>query len=60
MKCSHASAEQHIFKDRRGRRWVCGYALKMFFGISEPINRHFWNYDVLCKRFRKIGGYRRE
>lgn len=39
-----------IFTDRHGRRWVCGYTLKVLFGIVETGNRHFWNYDKLCQQ----------
>ncbi|MBR4641529.1 MAG: hypothetical protein IKO74_02670 [Selenomonadaceae bacterium] len=40
-----------IFTDRRGRRWICGHALKILFGIVETGNRHFWNYDKLCLQY---------
>lgn len=41
-----------IFKDRRGRRWICGQTLKLLFGIVETGRPRFWNYDKLC-----YGGY---
>lgn len=42
-----------IFTDRRGRRWVCGYTLKILFGLVETGNRHFWDYDKLCLQFNR-------
>lgn len=41
-----------ILTDRRGRRWICGAALKILFGIVETCNKKFWNYDTLCRRFQ--------
>ena len=38
-----------IITDRRGRRWICGKALKILFGIVETGAPKFWNYDNLCK-----------
>lgn len=43
-----------IFTDRFGRRWICGRALKFLFGIVEIGKRSFWNYDDLCKTFRRL------
>ena len=40
-----------IFTDTRGRRWICGYTLKILFGIVETGKRYFWDYDKLCKLF---------
>ncbi|MBQ3435086.1 MAG: hypothetical protein IJG24_08600 [Selenomonadaceae bacterium] len=40
-----------IFTDTRGRRWICGQALRILFGIVETGKRHFWDYDKLCKLF---------
>lgn len=40
-----------IFTDRRGRRWVCGHALKILFGVVETTDKKFWNYDKLCLQF---------
>lgn len=40
-----------IFTDRRGRRWVCGYTLKILFGIVETGAKKFWNYDKLCQQY---------
>ncbi|MBR1645231.1 MAG: hypothetical protein IJ685_00495 [Selenomonadaceae bacterium] len=40
-----------IFTDVRGRRWICGHALKILFGIVEPVNKKFWDYDKLCQQF---------
>ena len=37
-----------IFTDRHGRRWICGKALQILFGIVEVGKFHFWNYDELC------------
>lgn len=37
-----------IFTDRRGRRWICGAALKILFGIVEVGCPRFWDYDELC------------
>lgn len=37
-----------IFKDRRGRRWICGKALEILFGIIEVGKKFFWDYDELC------------
>ena len=37
-----------IFTDRRGRRWICGDALKILFGIIEVGRPRFWDYDKLC------------
>ena len=37
-----------IFTDRYGRRWICGKALQILFGIVEVGKLHFWNYDELC------------
>ena len=39
-----------IFTDRFGRRWVCGRALRILFGIKELGAPKFWNYDLLCRR----------
>ena len=46
-----------IFTDRRGRRWVCGSALKFLFGICEPCKRSFWDYDYWRRRFRRYENY---
>lgn len=42
-----------IFKDTRGRRWICGDALRVLFGIVEVGKPRFWNYDLLCRRRAK-------
>lgn len=41
-----------IFTDRRGRRWICGKALQILFGIVETGKKFFWDYDSLCERLR--------
>lgn len=40
-----------IFTDRRGRRWICGKALQLLFGLVEVGAPKFWDYDDLCRRF---------
>lgn len=42
-----------IFRDRRGRRWICGYTLRLLFGIIEVGQPKFWNYDWLCKNLQR-------
>lgn len=38
-----------ILTDRRGRRWICGKALQILFGIVETGSKKFWDYDKLCR-----------
>lgn len=38
-----------IFTDIHGRRWICGKALQILFGISETGKPRFWDYDELCE-----------
>lgn len=43
-----------ILRDIKGRRWICGDALRTVFGIHEVGRHHFWNYDYLLRlSFRK-------
>lgn len=37
-----------IFTDIHGRRWICGKALRILFGIVEVVRPQFWDYDRLC------------
>lgn len=48
-----------IFRDRRGRRWVCGYTLRLLFGIVETGVKKFWNYDWLCKVYQRSDKHER-
>ena len=42
-----------IFTDRRGRRWICGQALRVRFNMSEPTAHYFWDYDELANALDK-------
>lgn len=45
-----------IFTDRHDRRWICGEALKILFGIVEVGKRWFWNYDDLLRWKGQLSG----
>lgn len=37
-----------IFEDIHGRKWICGKALRILFGMVEAGKKFFWDYDSLC------------
>ena len=37
-----------IFTDIHGRKWICGKALRILFGMVEVSKKFFWDYDSLC------------
>lgn len=38
-----------IFEDIHGRKWICGHALRILFGMVEAGKKFFWDYDSLCE-----------